>query len=141
MILASIIVRVQNAVDQLGTDCSMEEVVQLCPELTRNQVFLAIDDLSRTGLVRVALGGDGLIGCGPIAPSQSQLRLRHQLPCKSLWTRESLSLSKVGIIVLGSSLPSLTRYLAGVSRWKNLNQCRETNIRRSKKGRCLWKPS
>jgi hypothetical protein len=34
----------------------LEEVVDLCPELTWNQVFLAIDHLSRTGQVRVTLG-------------------------------------------------------------------------------------
>jgi hypothetical protein len=33
----------------------MEDVVKLCPGLTWNQVFLAIDHLSRTGLVRVTL--------------------------------------------------------------------------------------
>jgi hypothetical protein len=58
MILAAIIVRVHSALEQLDTDCSMEEVVTLCPELTWNQVFLAIDDLSRTGQVRVTLDGD-----------------------------------------------------------------------------------
>jgi hypothetical protein len=58
MVFAAIIVRVQAVLDQLGTDCSMEEVVTLCPELTWNQVFLAIDYLSREGLVRVTLDGD-----------------------------------------------------------------------------------
>ncbi len=43
MVLAAIIVRVHRALEQLGTDCSMAEVVTLCPELTRNQVFIAID--------------------------------------------------------------------------------------------------
>jgi uncharacterized protein (DUF433 family) len=47
--------RVYEALEQLGTDCAMEEVVGLCPELTWNQVFLAIDYLSRTGQVRVTL--------------------------------------------------------------------------------------
>ena len=58
MALAAIIARVHRALDQLGTDCSMEEVVNLCPELTWNQVFLAIDDLSRAGQIRVTLAGD-----------------------------------------------------------------------------------
>lgn len=58
MTLAAIIVRVHGALEQLGTDCSMEEVVTLCPELTWNQVFLAIDNLSRSGQIRVMLAGD-----------------------------------------------------------------------------------
>ena len=56
MALAAVIARVHSALDQLGTDCSMEEVVKLCPELTWNQVFLAIDHLSRSGQIRVTLG-------------------------------------------------------------------------------------
>lgn len=47
--------RVQGALENLGADCPMEEVVGLCPELTWNQVFLAIDYLSRTGQVRVTM--------------------------------------------------------------------------------------
>ncbi|MCP9448176.1 MAG: hypothetical protein NNA22_11500 [Nitrospira sp.] len=47
--------RVRRGLEQLGTDCAMEEVVGLCPDLTWNQVFLAIDYLSRTGQVRVTL--------------------------------------------------------------------------------------
>ena len=43
MALPAIIVRVHRALEQLGTDCSMEELVNLCPELTWNQAFLAID--------------------------------------------------------------------------------------------------
>ncbi|MFO0700857.1 MAG: hypothetical protein U0236_16665 [Nitrospira sp.] len=58
MVFAAIIVRVHRALEQLGTDCSMEEVVNLCPELTWNQVFLAIDYLSRGGEIRVTLDGD-----------------------------------------------------------------------------------
>lgn len=58
MVLAAIIVRVHRALEQLGTDCSMEEVMTLCPELTWNQVFIAIDYLSRAGQVRVTLDGD-----------------------------------------------------------------------------------
>lgn len=50
-----IIERVHEALEQLGTDCAMEEVVGLCPELTWNQVFLSIDYLSRTRQVRVTL--------------------------------------------------------------------------------------
>ncbi len=58
MIFAAIIVRVHRALDQLGSDCSMEELVDLCPELTWNQAFLAIDYLSRSGQIHVTLDGD-----------------------------------------------------------------------------------
>lgn len=58
MVFAAIIVRVHRALEQLGTDCSMEEVVTLCPELTWNQAFLAIDYLSRSGQLRVTPAGD-----------------------------------------------------------------------------------
>ena len=58
MVLAAIIVHVHRVLERLGTDCSMEEVVNLCPELTWNQVFLAIDYLSRVGQVRVTRDGD-----------------------------------------------------------------------------------
>jgi hypothetical protein len=53
--VAAIADRVQGALENLGADCPMEEVVGLCPELTWNQVFLAIDYLSRTGQIRVTL--------------------------------------------------------------------------------------
>lgn len=55
MAIAGIISRVQQALENLGSDCAMEDVVGLCPELTWNQVFLAIDYLSRTGRVQVTL--------------------------------------------------------------------------------------
>ena len=51
--VAAMYQQVHQALENLGTDCSMEEVASLCPDLTWNQVFLAIDYLSRTGRVRV----------------------------------------------------------------------------------------
>ena len=48
MAMSAVIERVRLTLEQLGTDCAMEDVVGLCPELTWNQVFLAIDYLSRT---------------------------------------------------------------------------------------------
>lgn len=47
--------RVRDRLEQRGTACPLEEVMELCPELTWNQVFLAIDYLSRTGQVRVTM--------------------------------------------------------------------------------------
>ena len=47
--------QVRERLEQRGTACPLEEVMGLCPELTWNQVFLAIDYLSRTGQVRVTM--------------------------------------------------------------------------------------
>jgi hypothetical protein len=55
MAVSTIISRVHSALEDLGTDCPMEEVMGLCPDLTWNQMFLAIDYLSRTGQIRVTL--------------------------------------------------------------------------------------
>ena len=55
--IAAHIEQVRERLEQRGTACPLEEVMELCPELTWNQVFLAIDYLSRTGQVRVMLDG------------------------------------------------------------------------------------
>jgi hypothetical protein len=55
VLVAAIIERVHRALEEYGKDCSMEEVVGLCPDLTWNQVYLAIDYLNKTGVVSVAL--------------------------------------------------------------------------------------
>jgi hypothetical protein len=55
MAVSATISRVHSALEEFGTDCPMEEIVGLCPDLTWNQVFLAIDYLSRTGQIRVTL--------------------------------------------------------------------------------------
>jgi len=47
--------RVRATLEQLGQDCPLEEIGNLCPDMTWNQVFLAIDHLSRAGQVRVTL--------------------------------------------------------------------------------------
>jgi len=62
MVAPAIVSRVQDALEQLGNDCSMDidEVAGLCPDLTWNQVLLAIDSLSRTGEVCVTRGTDGI---------------------------------------------------------------------------------
>lgn len=53
MLVSAIITRVHEALERLGTDCPIEEVVGLCPDLTWNQVSLAMDYLIQTGQVRV----------------------------------------------------------------------------------------
>lgn len=55
MTVLAIVTRVHDALEQLGRECPLEEVTALCPELTWNQVFLAVDYLSRMGQVRVTL--------------------------------------------------------------------------------------
>lgn len=52
---AGIVGRVRSVLDERGTACSLDDVTQLCPDLTWNQVFLAIDFLSRTGQADVTL--------------------------------------------------------------------------------------
>jgi hypothetical protein len=59
LVFAAIIVRVHCALEQLGTDCSIEEVANFCPELTRNQVIRALDYLGRAGEIRVTRDGNG----------------------------------------------------------------------------------
>lgn len=56
--MAAHIDQVRERLEQLGTACPLEEVMGLCPQLTWNQVFLAIDYLSRTGHVRVMMDVD-----------------------------------------------------------------------------------
>lgn len=47
-------------------DCLLEEGVLQCPDLTWNQVFLAVDRLSRSGELRLMPKGPGLYS----SPSQ-----------------------------------------------------------------------
>ncbi|MBS0183198.1 MAG: hypothetical protein JSS39_12415 [Nitrospira sp.] len=58
MHVSAVIDRVYGALEQFGTTCLMEEVVGLCPDLTWNQVYLAIDYLNKTGKVMVTLDPD-----------------------------------------------------------------------------------
>lgn len=50
--------RVKTTLEQMGRDCPLEEMMDLCPDLTWNQMFLAIDDLSRRGEVRMTMDAD-----------------------------------------------------------------------------------
>jgi hypothetical protein len=40
--------------------CDIEEIARQCPDLTWNQVFLAVDRLSRCGKIRLTPKGRGL---------------------------------------------------------------------------------
>jgi hypothetical protein len=54
----TLIGRVKITLEQVGKDCPLEEMMDLCPDLTWNQMFLAIDDLSRRGEVQVTMEAD-----------------------------------------------------------------------------------
>lgn len=54
----TVIDRVKTTLEQVGTDCPLEAMMDLCPDLTWNQMFLAIDDLSRRGEVLVTMEAD-----------------------------------------------------------------------------------
>jgi hypothetical protein len=82
MKLAAIKVRVHRALEQLGTGCSLAEVVTLYPELTWSQVFLAIDGLSRAGQVRVTRDGDGTDRVQALTSSRSRFPRHRRLFCK-----------------------------------------------------------
>ncbi len=56
MAMETLIERVRTTLEHLDGECPLEEVMDLCPELTWNQVFLAIDHLSREGKIRVTVG-------------------------------------------------------------------------------------
>ena len=74
MQISAIIDHVYGALVKFGTTCSMEEVVGLCPELTWNQVHLAIDYLNKTGKVTVTMDPDRTytVGVYPSASEASQ---------------------------------------------------------------------
>lgn len=81
MQVSVIIELVHRALEEFGDRCSMEEVVGLCPDLTWNQVYLAIDYLNKTGQVRVTLDPDRTysVQAYPVAPQRAHAspRLRR----------------------------------------------------------------
>lgn len=79
MQVSAIIERVHQALEAFGARCSMEEVVGLCPDLTWNQVYLAIDYLNKTGKVRVTLDPDRTysVQAYPLTGEPSQVSSRQ----------------------------------------------------------------
>lgn len=79
MQVSAIIERVYGALEQYGATCSMEDVVGLCPDLTWNQVYLAIDYLNKTGKVSVTLDPDRTytVRAHPSAVEASPFSLRQ----------------------------------------------------------------
>ena len=55
MRVETMVQQVYGALEQLGSACPLEEVGALCPEVTWNEVFLAIDYLSRSGQIRMTV--------------------------------------------------------------------------------------
>lgn len=55
MRVGTMVQEVYHALEQLGTDCPLEEVGALCPHLSWNEVFLAVDYLSRSGQIRMTV--------------------------------------------------------------------------------------
>ena len=57
MRVETMVQQVYDALEQLGTDCPQEEVGALCPHLSWNEVFLAVDYLSLSGQIRMTVDG------------------------------------------------------------------------------------
>lgn len=55
MNMTAIIDDVRMRLEANGPECRIDEVLELCPDLTWNQVFLAIDYLNRTGRVQLRM--------------------------------------------------------------------------------------
>ena len=63
---------VLGALRASGEDCFLEDTMALCPHLTWNQVFLAVDDLSRTGRVRMTRDAGEAIGFTSLSSCRSR---------------------------------------------------------------------
>jgi len=53
--VAAAIENVHQALKTRVNECTIDDVIGLCPNLTWNQVFLAIDHMSRTGQVQLKM--------------------------------------------------------------------------------------
>ena len=51
--------QVLTVLQQQGMRCPLEDVVRFCPDLTNDQVFLAIDCLTRNGQICLTLDASG----------------------------------------------------------------------------------
>ena len=50
---------VEDAVEKFGGTCPIETVSALCPDLSEAQVFFAIDEMSRSGELRLMRDAEG----------------------------------------------------------------------------------
>lgn len=71
------IFRVQRELKGLHGGCTVETLVSLCPDLTWNQIFLAIDELSRSGQIRLRRGSGRSYFVAPITLKDSQGTIRR----------------------------------------------------------------
>lgn len=55
MNMAAISDDVRMRLEANGPECRVDEIVELCPDLTWSQVFLALDYLNRTGRVQLMI--------------------------------------------------------------------------------------
>lgn len=59
-------------------DCDVDELTARCPQSTWNQVFLTLDQLSRSGQVTLRQQGPGRYMVGPARQRQAGKRLLSQ---------------------------------------------------------------
>ena len=59
------------------TGCDLEELALECPEMSWNQVFLAIDRLSRTGEITLSRNGPGRYVVQMTRSSSQRLQTSH----------------------------------------------------------------
>ena len=71
------IFRVQQELKGLHGGCTVETLVSLCPDLTWNQIFLAIDQLSRSGQIRLRRGSGRSYFVEPITLQDSHGAIRR----------------------------------------------------------------
>jgi phage terminase small subunit len=59
-------------------ECDVEELMTYCPQATWNQVFLALDQLSRSGQVTLRQQGPGQYKVGPAPQREAASRVLSQ---------------------------------------------------------------
>lgn len=72
--------RAHTTLEQLGKECPVEKVMDLFPDMTWNQIFSAIDTLSRTKQVRVRIDTDGVYWVQSDPHGRASIQLLRQLP-------------------------------------------------------------
>jgi hypothetical protein len=62
--------------------CCLDDLVRVCPELTWNQIFLVVDQLSRAGHLRLALIGPGRYAVELPTDGGSRMRRSREGPVR-----------------------------------------------------------
>lgn len=60
--------------------CCLDDLVRACPELTWNQIFLEVDQLSQAGRLRLVLIGPGRYAVGALPNVGSRMRRTREGP-------------------------------------------------------------